>query len=98
MKRRRRSARLLPALIAIVATGLVAAQTVRPSADSATAAKPEPRPRSGFATGLTAQDYTFMRDAAEAGLTQTQLAKLAAQRASSTDLKEFGYRSQPSVY
>jgi putative membrane protein len=41
---------------------------------------------------LSASDRTFVRKAAEGGLAEVELGKLAAERASSQDVKQFGQR------
>jgi putative membrane protein len=50
-----------------------------------------PKP-AGKATKLSAQDKTFMQNAAKGGMMEVQMGKLASQNAQNADVKKFGNR------
>ncbi|MGE0128098.1 MAG: DUF4142 domain-containing protein [Blastocatellales bacterium] len=53
---------------------------------------PTTTPTTSTATGISSFDQEFMTDAARHGMMEVQLGNLAAQKASSTDVKKFGQR------
>ena len=85
------------ALTVVVACGLALAPAVA-SAQPPTAppAKPEPKTapmqHEQMQGRLTAADRSFVREAAIGGMTEVELGRLASDKASSADVKQFGQR------
>jgi putative membrane protein len=89
---------------ALALPGLVGAQTTKP-ADQApkpsgqtakpgeqTPAKPSDRGKQPSSSALSASDRTFVTHAAHSGLAEVELGRLAADKASNADVKQFGQR------
>jgi putative membrane protein len=86
MERRIRNFSLTLAVAGLCWLG-AAAQT----SPSSTTAGSSATPTQG-SSSMSASDRTFVRKAAEGGLAEVELGKLAAERASSQDVKQFGQR------
>jgi putative membrane protein len=54
--------------------------------------KPQPSKQSSATSGLSAADQAFAKEAAMGGLAEVDLGQLAASKASSPDVKQFGQR------
>jgi putative membrane protein len=85
--------------------GVAGAQTTRPSAQSSTPSKPstdQEKPASkaskagaqagAAASGIAAADKTFVTEAAKGGMAEVELGRLATEKASNADVKQFGQR------
>jgi putative membrane protein len=53
---------------------------------------PKNQPKAGSSSANAASDHTFVMNAAKGGLAEVQLGQLAADKASSDDVKKFGQR------
>jgi len=80
----------------IVTSAIIAAQapppravpeTPPPAQDPATRTAPQPHPE--HAAGVSGGDATFVKKAADGGMAEVSLAKLAQEKASSADVKSF---------
>src|SRR5947209_10188655 len=71
----------------IISLGVIALTTLCASAQMSQSST-----STGSGSGLSASDKTFIKKAAEGGLAEVQLGQLAAEKASSPDVKQFGQR------
>jgi putative membrane protein len=67
-------------------------QTPSGSGQSKPAPPQQPKAEKGKAGALTAADRNFVREAAVGGMAEVELGQLAADKASSADVKQFGKR------
>jgi putative membrane protein len=88
---------------ALALPGIAGAQSTRPSTPSSTPSKPasdQPKTGRGAAAGQTAgaagamaaADKSFVMEAARGGMAEVELGKLATEKASNADVKQFGQR------
>ena len=68
------------------------AQTPRPSTPSSTPSKSTPDQPKTTASALAAADKAFVLEAARGGMAEVELGRLAADKASNADVKQFGQR------
>lgn len=84
------------ALPAIGAAQSSAQPPAKPQTTKPETAKPKPSPHEGAhgtqASGLSAADQAFVKEAAIGGMAEVDLGKLAASKASNPDVKQFGQR------
>ncbi len=77
---------------AVALPAIAAAQTARPSSPSSTPSKSTPDQPKPAASGLAAADKAFVLEAARGGMAEVELGRLAADKASNADVKQFGQR------
>ena len=91
---------------ALAMPGIASAQGTRPAGQSSTPSKPSTdqekpagtRPKAGAqagsaaASGVAAADKTFVMEAAKGGMAEVELGRLATEKASNADVKQFGQR------
>ena len=73
----------------IVAAALVAAPQTPPRATPETPPPTADKPQAGQAAAVTGADATFLKKAADGGMAEVSLAKLAQEKASNADVKSF---------
>lgn len=80
-------------LLAAALTGLIPLGTVAQSTDkSADQSSGQPASSSKGSSQLSAADQNFVKKAAQGGMAEVELGKLATEKASSDDVKKFGQR------
>ena len=76
----------------IVAVVVLSAAIAAPASAQTKTSPPKPAPKSAAKPAATSPDMTFAREAAIGGMAEVELGNLAKQKASSSDVKQFGDR------
>jgi putative membrane protein len=77
---------------AVALPAIAGAQTPRPSTPSSTPSKSTPDQAQPAASALASADKAFVLEAARGGMAEVELGRLAAEKASNADVKQFGQR------
>ena len=76
----------------IVAAAVLSAAVAAPASAQTKTSPPKPAPKSAAKPAATSPDMAFAREAAIGGMAEVELGNLAKQKASSSDVKQFGDR------
>jgi putative membrane protein len=81
----------LAATLAVLPVGVAGQSNSKPSDPSVTEKPDAATPRANY-SGVSPADKKFVREAAQRGLAEVELGKLATEKASSEEVKKFGQR------